>query len=618
MPGLIGFVGLNQVENAKSLLEKMAHALEHDDRYQKQLFSTDDTGFGLVSHKFGHAGEQPVWNEDKTLCVFMEGELYDYQALKKQLIEKGHNFTKHCDAEFLMHLYEEFGQDFALKLNGAFCAAIWDQVVGKLVIVNDRLGLYPLYYSIQGNGLIFASGVRAILAYKPTPLRIDKVAIAEFLTFDHMLDDRTLLESVRLFPQGSIMVVQDQKFELIRYWEAEYPNQYTLRDEIDWMEELLHLVGQAVHRQVNHDDLSFGLLLSGGLDSRFLLPYLTDARRNNQLNTFTWGMPGCDDARFAAELARMNKARNNFYELKPDWLLEKAEEAVRITDGMGNLINMHALATLDQEAELVNVLYKGFLGDAMMGFGLRQQFWAAYDDPTTFKAHFQVHTDQGVITFNLQEQKSLFKQSFQDDVGTAVKDSYIAGMKASGSDLLADQRNYFDYYQRVPRMTIKGVEVARNRMIVRLPFADNDLVDFSLTIPPGLRYERRLVKNAFIRAHPKLAQIPSTETGYPMMFCARDIIMRTNQFIRWHLQSAGLNWVSAQIQRPTKRYDLWMRTVLRNWIETTLLDGKMFERGYYEPGFIRQLVSDHMAGENHTVRLGALLAIELWHRQFID
>ena len=618
MPGLIGFAGLDQIENAGDFLAKMARALEPSDSYRRHLYAVESVGLGLVAHRFGNSCGQPIWNEERTICAVMEGELYDYRSLKRELVERGHTFTHHCDAEFFLHLYEEFGENFVIQLNGAFCAAIWDRRANRLMLVNDRLGLQPLYYASYNNSLLFSSGVRALLVYPGLPKAIDRVAIAGFLTFDHALDDRTLLESVRLLPQGSILVFQDQRVEITRYWEARYPVHYALRTEADWMDELLHHMEKAVQRQAAHDELPEGLLLSGGLDSRFLLPYLSKFSQDRPLSTFTWGIPGCDDARSAADLARIVGVKHNFFELQPGWLLDKAEEAVRDTDGMGNLVNLHALATLEQEAESVNVLYKGFLGDAMMGFGLRHQFWAAYDDPTAFQAHFQVHTDQGVISFHMNEHERLFTSAFRNEVGSAVKESYMAGMKASGSDLMADQRNYFDFYQRVPRMTIKGVEVARSRMIVRLPFADNDLVDFSLTIPPGLRYERRLVKNAFIRAFPRLAQVPITETGYPMMFCARDIVMRTNQFFRWHMRSAGLKWVKGEIQRPTKRYDLWMRTVLRGWVEATLLDGRMFERGYYEPDYIRQLVAKHMEGENHTVQLGGLLSIEIWHRLFID
>jgi len=175
----------------------------------------------------------------------------------------------------------------------------------------------------------------------------------------------------------------------------------------------------------------------------------------------------------------------------------------------------------------------------------------------------------------------------------------------------------YDFRQRVPRMTLNVVEALRGRMIVRLPFAENDLVEFSLTIPPGLRYDRRLIKNAFIRAFPAYAQIPVTETGMPMMENLTTVRLQAEKWARWHLRriSKGVRY---QRRRPYQDYRTWFRTVLRPWIEGTLLDERALERGYFKPQTVRQLVAEHMAGADHAVRLGALMTLELWHRHFME
>jgi asparagine synthase (glutamine-hydrolysing) len=616
MPGIVGFSGKPGLENGQKLLQEMAQALDLGDRYQVDLFTDGDMGFGRVSLGLVNPGPQPVWNEDHSLCIVMEGELFDYGHQKERLIEKGHHLTHHSDAEFMLHLFEEFGESFAEKLNGAFVAAIWDKDRQILFLVNDRLGLYPLYYSFYNGALLFASGVRSIMVDPALPRNVDQTAVAQFLTFDHLLDDRTLLEAVRLLPQASLLTFTGGNLSIRRYWDIHYPQEYPLRSEQDYMDEFSFLIRQAISRQAS-GDLPAGILLSGGLDSRMLLAYLNEVAKQ-PLHSFTWGIPGCDDARFAKELAKRAGSPHHFFELKPDWLLDKAEQAVRITDGMGNLVNLHAFATLDAEAELAKVIYKGFLGDAMFGFGLRHQFWAHYDEPTRLRAHYQVHTDQGVITFNEQEQNDYFADGFKDRIGNSVFDAYIAGMDDSRSEILANQRLYFDYRQRVPRMTIKGVEVVRTQAMVRLPFADNDLVEFSIKVPPGLLYERRLMKDAFIREFPKFAQIPVTDTGLPLMLCLRDITRRANQVIWWHLQSTRLKERVGPMKRPYKDYNNWFRTTLRNWVEYTLLSPQALQRGYLKPDCVQKIVAEHMAGENHAVKLGALLSLEIWHKLFID
>lgn len=383
------------------------------------------------------------------------------------------------------------------------------------------------------------------------------------------------------------------------------------------MEELLHKLRQAMARQAP-DGLPAGMLLSGGLDSRVLLALLRERSLERPFHTFTWGIPGCDDARFAAEVARKLGVEHHFFELRPDWLLDYAEECVRITDGMGNLVNLHARATLEDEVKHAQVLFKGFLGDAMMGFAQRHQHWADYDEPEATEAHLNVHRAQGVITFDPTTHEEIFTVPFLRQVGTAVMDSYRAGMADSGSTLLADQRIYFDYRQRVPRHTLNGVQVARSRAAVRLPFADNDLVEMMLRVPPGLRYERRLMRNTFIRAFPDLAKIPMPDTGLPMIDCARDVLIRAQRLVRWHLKKAGLKNVDYRRRRPYKDYNTWFRTVLREWVEDTLLDRRSLERGYVKAEHVRQLVKEHMNGKNHTIKLGSLLSLELWHRQAID
>jgi asparagine synthase (glutamine-hydrolysing) len=191
-------------------------------------------------------------------------------------------------------------------------------------------------------------------------------------------------------------------------------------------------------------------------------------------------------------------------------------------------------------------------------------------------------------------------------------------MDAANTPSLADQRNYFDFRQRVPRMTIRGVEVVRSRAMARLPFCDNDLVEFSLRVPPGLRYNRRLVKDAFVREFPHLAQIPITETGYPMMVCSRDVLMHASRVIRYGLRKRGLGWLLSSERRTYQNYGEWFRTNLRGWMEGIILSERAMDRGYFNPEYVRNMVSEHIGGGNHTVSLGALLSLELWHREFID
>ncbi len=617
MPGLVGFINGQPEAECRTRLQAMLTALEPGGGYQVDSYSHDGVGLGRISLGVFNPQKQPCWNSTRTVCVFFEGELFNTTPLWGSLLPSDIKPQPASDAALVLALYEHHGRAFAKSLNGSFATAIWDAAEQKLLLITDRLGTYPLYYATASGGFAFASGVRALLADPALPREPDRIAIAQFLTFDHVLNVRTLVESVKLVPQASVLEYQDGKIHSEPYFVFKYPDPYPLRDEAEYTEEFLALLEQAVARQSQHHQ-PLGILLSGGLDSRFLLPYLIKHTNQNPLQAFTWGSRDCDDYRFAHEIARLTGVDHHFFELKPDWLLSQAKEAVRITDGMGNVVNMHALANLQEETKYSQVIYKGFLGDAMMGFAIRPQFWATYDDATLPYVHLKVHTDQGVISYDEAEREQLFTGAFKKVVGSAVLDEYIAGMKDSGAALLADQRNYFDYFQRVPRMTLKGVEVVRSKAMARLPFCDNDLVDFALRVPPGYRFERHLMRNAFSQTFPRMAQVPVTPSGLPMINCARDIRIRSERLVRWHLHNRGILKGPYTERKPYARYHEWFRTILREWVESTLLSDTALERGYLNPDSLRNVVSEHMKGANHAVRLGALLTLELWHQQFLD
>jgi len=613
MPGLIGFVSDLEIDKIDSLLTGMARAMKNKDWYQVDLHSDEGIGLGRVSTGLLNPEPQPIWNDDKTICIVMEGELFDYQTLKQELITKGYKFKLHNDVEFMLHLFQEYGDDFAIYLNGVFVAAIWNKREKKLLLVNDRLGTRPLYYASYNGHFAFASGVRALLADPALSRKIDPVAISQMLSFEYVLGNRTLLSEVNLLPPASLLTLSKANFTVRSYWKMQYPDVYQLRSSEEYLEGLIYYMRQAVRRQMP-GNIPAGLNLSGGLDSRMLLGLLGEEESKIPVQTFTFGVHGSSDVRFARELAGVAGTPHQYYELRPDYLLDLAEEGVRLTDGLESCYHMHALANLKDQAKQVRLLYTGFLIDFLISPDIERVWLANYDDNTVREFIFN---DINVL-FKSTNKEDLFTKNFLHLIDGDFEQDFNNRIAESKSSNLADWRDRFDFYQRQRRFTKQGDELLRSQVICRTPFSDNDLIDFALTIPPGLRLDRALFKQALAKLFFDLAKVPWDKTGFPLVPCAREVYLRVEQQARWQLRKYGFSWIFDRRRHHYAKYDSWFRNELQVWLEEILLSKQALERGYFNASFIRNLISLHMAGNDYSAELGVLLTLELWHRQFID
>ena len=615
MPGLIGFVRRDDSERSNALLSSMAQAMKEEEWYQTDLYCNDSIGLGRVSLGLMNPEPQPVWNHDGSVCIVMEGELYGHENQKQQLVSQGHQFQFDNDPEFVLQLYQKYGVDFARDLNGAFVAAIWDQRARKLTLVNDHLGLRPLYYAEYNGHFAFSSGVRALLADPALPRHIDLVGIAQAVSYQYLLGDRTLLSQVQLLPPASILEFEDDHYTVRSYWKPQYAEFGGTRSEDDYLEGLVHHLRQAMARQAP-GTLPAGINLSGGLDSRMIAGLLNNSEVAGPLHTYTFGIPGCTDARYAREVAKAVHSQHQFLELKPDYLLNLAQKGVRLVDGMGSVRHMQSLANVKYQSETVRLIYTGFFIDMLLCDKPVLEYLGTFDDETAYHTLFS----EIDFLFGPRQKEQLFTKAFRREISEGFQESFEAAVAESKSTIFANWHDNMLMIQRMRRFTKNGDELLRSQVICRTPFGDKDLVEYCMSLPPGLRVNRYLFTEAFVRYFQDLAKIPWTKTLRPLMPCARSLRLEAEDQIRWQLRSR------LHLQRipPYRRYrsyvdyDTWMRTSLRGWVEETLLTEPSLERGYFNPQYVRELVNSHMAGEDHSDKLGMLLSLELWHREFID
>ncbi len=349
MPGIVGIIGGKKKQN-KYLLYDMIHSIKHEDWYKTDKFIEEDFAVARVHLGILNPEPQPIYNEDNSLCIFMDGEIFDYNKDKEELKQKGYKFHVNNDPEFCLHLYEEYGKKFVEKLNGSFVIVIIDENNQKLLIANDRYGLRPLYYAKLNNKLLFASEVKAILQDKTFKKEINDEAIAEFFTFGHLLGNKTFFKGIIVLPPASVVTWERGRFSMEQYWKFRYDDTSRIYPENYYVEKLVKLFRQAVERRMcgNH---KIGVSLSGGLDSRAVVGAIN--KKHDSIITITFTFPGIDKTpQIAKQVSKKRGTTHKQFEIMQDFLVDYGEKAVYLTDGMLPLVHFHEISILNEIRKL--------------------------------------------------------------------------------------------------------------------------------------------------------------------------------------------------------------------------------------------------------------------------
>src|SRR3981081_2137032 len=250
----------------KAMADSIAHRGPDDDGYY--LSGQVGLGFRRLSIIDLAGGHQPLSNEDETVWIVFNGEIYNYQELREDLLKKGHVFRTKADTEVIVHLYEEYGEAGIQSLRGMFAFAIWDQKQQKLLLARDRVGIKPLYYAVTSQSVVFASEMKAILVDPQIKREILPSTVDRFLTFGYVPGEETLLKGIYKLPPASFMVVKNGETEIKQYWDLHFSaSSVALKDA---EEQLLEILEESVRLHMIAD-VPVGFLLSGGVDSTAML-----------------------------------------------------------------------------------------------------------------------------------------------------------------------------------------------------------------------------------------------------------------------------------------------------------------------------------------------------------
>lgn len=591
----------------KRMGDVIAHRGPDDHRY---LFWTPTQGHTLYRHSIQapeqgaalglahrrlaiidvQGGHQPMPNADETCWICYNGEIYNYLELRESLITKGYTFQTQCDTETILHLFEAEDTEALDRLNGIFAFAIWDSRRRELVLARDRFGVKPLYYAVYNNMLIFASEIKAILEVPGFPRRPDPLTIAEHFTFQNHFGDRTFFKDIKLLPPGHWLRCNAAgEIQSEAYWKmrSAEPDR---RDETAIAEELSFHFERAVTRQLI-SEVPVGTYLSGGMDTGGISAVAV--RHLPAMHTFTCGF---EVPRNADDLEQYFDESRESFSLAD--LLGTQHHEVRL-DSTHNFAVMQQVAWALDEPRLgisyqnwytnrlvrehVTVVLGGSGGDELFA-GYPWRHGAVQGDSEEWNlAYYQ----QWIRFFDDETKTALFSDWLnRETVHFSTYDSFLEVMKNVHTDDPINRALCFDF-----QTFLHGLLVVEDKLSMahsvesRVPFLDNDFVDFVLRIPGHLKLKEGQSKHIFKQAMTRL--LPE------------ETLRRRKQ---------GFTPPDAT----------WYRTVLRAEVTDLILGKQAVSRNYFRPEALQQIVDDHMQGRrNYRFLLWSLMIFEWWNRLFL-
>jgi asparagine synthase (glutamine-hydrolysing) len=626
MCGICGKINLEGVnyDDLQLMCDTISHRGPDDEGY----YTNGTIGLGMrrLSIIDLDSGRQPISNEDETLWIVFNGEIYNYQSLRKELKDKGHEFKTHSDTEVIIHLYEDMGEKCVERLSGMFAFAIWDEQKKKLFLARDRIGQKPLYYTQNGTKFIFASEVKAILATKEVKREIDIESLHHYLSLRFIPSPGTMFQSIKKLPPAHYLIFQNGSVTISRYWSLSFYEKlnYSEREMIEILKEKLEEVVES-HLV---SDVPVGSFLSGGLDSSMIVAMM-DHVTTNQFKTFSIGVSEQDFnelpyARMVAEHYDTchfeESVKSDLIRLLPKIIWHMDEPSDPIAACM-----FHASKLASQH---VKVVLGGDGGDeAFAGFdrylgvnyidrynlipGLIRQrmispFLDAIPDSFTYKSLTQklrwinqlsslssVGERYAEATmffrFNEHDKQLLFGESLWHQLENLNSaDVIIQQYNHANANDPIDRMLYTDFMTRLPEHSLMLTDrmTMAHSLEARSPFLDHKLVEVLASFPSNMKIRDRELKY-LLR---KVAE------GY----LPKEITQREKQGFMFPIA-------------------YWFKSDLYDFIKQILLNSSFVRDGFFRRERVSKLIEDHRRNkvDNH-VRLWMLLNLQIWYWLYID
>jgi asparagine synthase (glutamine-hydrolysing) len=521
MCGICGYFDLKKEKSPdQKILEAMANKIIHRGPDSSGYFLDNYGGMGFrrLSLIDLQGGEQPLYNEDKSIVLVCNGEIFNYLELRDDLQKKGHKFRTHTDVEVLIHLYEEYGCDFLNKLNGQFAFALYDIKEQTLVLARDQMGICPLFYTIVEQNLIFGSEIKAILEHPLVVPEVDLTGLDQILTFPGLISPRTMFKNIQSLKSGHYLILKDCQIKIREYWDLDYPKigeSPVYRSEIYYTERLQELLKQSISYRLQAD-VPVGLYLSGGLDSSLIAAMVQEMRPDYQIDSFSIGFEDKNicESYYRDILLRQLNFRHHEIRFNEQSISESLGKAIYHAEcplketyntaslALSSCANRHNIKAI-LAGEGADELFAGYVGyrfeqaqqnqafstnsnynlETILEEELSLKVWG--DNQLFYERNLYAYQETKLALYSAK----LREQFYQFD---CLNFEVVDHEKIKNRHHL-HKRSYLDFKLRLSDHLVAdhGDRMAlANSVEARYPFLDIHLVEFSTKIPPDLKLNK--------------------------------------------------------------------------------------------------------------------------------
>lgn len=630
MCGICGKICSPGKKADEALIRKMCGVITHRGPDDEGTFIHENVGLGMrrLSIIDIEGGHQPMFNEDKTICIVYNGEIFNFKEERKKLIQKGHFFKTNSDTEVILHLYEEFGIDCISYLRGMFAFALWDKKKQELYLVRDRFGIKPLHYYISNKSLLFGSEIKSILQDHEVPREINYKALNDYFTFMYVPAPETIFKDIYKLEPAHFLVYKNGEVRIEKYWD--YPETKTIHcSEEEYCFELKKRLKESI-KLSTISDVPLGVFLSGGIDSSLIVALLSEIS-SQRIKTFSIGFgkeKNYNELTYARCVSEQFQTEHYEYNIEPDAIdilpklirhfdepfadasaiptyylskmaCEKITVALSGEGGDETFAGYPSRYYWDQKAEYIQNLplglKNGFLGKIMDVLPMPRNLYfqnkirqlkkftsfAGQPQPERYTNWFSIFTSE--LKTNLYTKE--FMSNIDDLESYRIYATYFELRK---KDHVLNKMLYVDSKVLLPGdLLTKADRVSMaNSLEVRVPYLDHTLVEYAWNLPPSVKLKGRTTKYILRKLAAQL--LP------------QNIVKRKKQGFEVPISS-------------------WFKGDLNRYAKEILSEDMIKKRKLFNPAGVKWIIDRVDDGIWHYgPHLYALIVFEIWSRSYID